>query len=295
MDVLQEMARKDLLLAIANDEVVDKESLWLDLVQRYTRCCLTEGRDRLPAIAGLARYFARVTGDTYLAGLWRSRLLESLLWSRTGEATMSLRPRHHANPSWSWVAVDCEVSFDIHSAVLPWATWRGNLRSLEAGTRSAALATVDDATTTQAGEQRYGEVMAGKMTISGWMSEQVVRLGQYSVFSQLKFASGEFGNVHFDNDRRARRITDITLLFLVVSSDFHEGFQKYPKLYALGLEPVSLEDRTYRRLGRVTISCERRTPFEDDYHFADIPKSCDAIHDYLQTLFPVIYQQIHIV
>jgi Heterokaryon incompatibility protein (HET) len=74
--------------------------LWIDLVESYTRCALTKNDDKLPAFSGLAHLFQDATGDDYLSGLWRSRLVDLLYW--TAERPMRKTPDLYVAPSWSW-------------------------------------------------------------------------------------------------------------------------------------------------------------------------------------------------
>ena len=55
-------------------------NLWNDLVKQYSRCELTKASDKMFAMAGIAKLFRDITGDEYVAGWWKSRLLESLDW-----------------------------------------------------------------------------------------------------------------------------------------------------------------------------------------------------------------------
>ncbi|KAH8724901.1 heterokaryon incompatibility protein-domain-containing protein [Phaeosphaeriaceae sp. PMI808] len=102
------------------DEILRK---WHDIRNEYTLRRLTNGQDKLPAISAMAAEIARVTGWTYLAGLWREDLFNELHWrsdSRSSTAPVShnydvlsnpLRPRpaQYRAPSWSWASVDCIV------------------------------------------------------------------------------------------------------------------------------------------------------------------------------------------
>jgi len=77
-------------------------------VYHYTSKKLTYGKDKLPALAGVARKYQEVMGfgeGEYIAGLWRKGLEEQLLWRADQEAG---RPSFRA-PSWSWANVDCFV------------------------------------------------------------------------------------------------------------------------------------------------------------------------------------------
>lgn len=49
------------------------------MLEEYAKLLLTFGKDRLPALSGLAARVARETGDTYVAGFWRQDLVLGLL------------------------------------------------------------------------------------------------------------------------------------------------------------------------------------------------------------------------
>jgi Heterokaryon incompatibility protein (HET) len=86
---------------------LDIFNLWNDLVEAYTRCAFTKPSDKLVAFSGLARLFQDLTRDEYVAGLWRSCLLEHLDW-RVYEPAARLIPDYRA-PSWSWACLDGPV------------------------------------------------------------------------------------------------------------------------------------------------------------------------------------------
>ncbi|KAI4694302.1 hypothetical protein J4E81_006518 [Alternaria sp. BMP 2799] len=54
---------------------------WLSLINEYRARNLSFGKDRIIAIAGIARAFAHLGNLTYLAGLWRECLPVTLLWA----------------------------------------------------------------------------------------------------------------------------------------------------------------------------------------------------------------------
>lgn len=83
-------------------------NLWNGLVREYTQCALTKRSDKLIAISGLANLVHETTGDQYVAGLWKSRLAESLDW-RVYEPTAKIDSEYRA-PSWSWASIDGPVS-----------------------------------------------------------------------------------------------------------------------------------------------------------------------------------------
>ncbi|KAI4208857.1 MAG: hypothetical protein LQ351_008145 [Letrouitia transgressa] len=86
---------------------VEIHALWQKLVQRYSSCQLSRMSDKLPAFAGIAKLFAEITGDEYIGGLWKSRLLDQLHWTVCEPRTNTSLVKRA--PSWSWVAVDGAV------------------------------------------------------------------------------------------------------------------------------------------------------------------------------------------
>jgi hypothetical protein len=76
--------------------------LWQDLVTQYTQRQLTYPRDKLPALAGLAKHFEAAGAGTYLYGLWLEAFETQLLWQNWGFNAQENRPREA--PSWSWIS-----------------------------------------------------------------------------------------------------------------------------------------------------------------------------------------------
>lgn len=99
-------------LALASQPLTRGEltSLWQELVNVYTKRELTYESDRLPALAGLARFFETKLQDEYIGGLWRHELPEALCWTvdRPSE-----RARHYSAPSWSWASMRDGVSISL--------------------------------------------------------------------------------------------------------------------------------------------------------------------------------------
>ena len=91
-------------------------ALWNSLLEMYSFCRLSFIEDRLPAFSGVAQLFENATGDEYIDGLWRSRLVEQLVWWVPGPKF----PRRMSNvPSWSWASLEEE----IQTVALP-AEWK---------------------------------------------------------------------------------------------------------------------------------------------------------------------------
>ncbi|KIL85499.1 hypothetical protein FAVG1_11457 [Fusarium avenaceum] len=96
-----------------NDSFRDS-TYWYSLVERYSGCSLTFEKDRLPAIASLAKEFQKnsETGR-YLFGLWERSLHLGLLWVDAAGTTLGMNAvgAHDLPPSWSWVRCKGKVIY----------------------------------------------------------------------------------------------------------------------------------------------------------------------------------------
>jgi len=83
-------------------------SMWHALVEDYSGRDFTYEKDRLPALAGLIRYYQLDTNDVPLIGLWISTLHLDLAWSASD-------PEHSSKlaelPSWTWLSLRGEIDY----------------------------------------------------------------------------------------------------------------------------------------------------------------------------------------
>ncbi|CZR52621.1 uncharacterized protein PAC_02498 [Phialocephala subalpina] len=103
--------RKLKRLLLGQEEASPRQflQLWATLVQSYSECELTNDKDKLPAISGLAKILHSSRVDQYfLSGLWSMNLWEQLLWISTSDSATRLEWRA---PSWSWASLNTTVRF----------------------------------------------------------------------------------------------------------------------------------------------------------------------------------------
>ncbi|QDS71712.1 hypothetical protein FKW77_008517 [Venturia effusa] len=131
---------------------VDLIELWHDIVVECSQKDLTFEDDRLPSIAALAqRILLLRPDDEYLAGLWKSTLLQDLVWHCGPSRMKAAAPEGLTKwnpPSWSWVAVVAGSSFVGYP-----------LGELIAGT------TVISVTYVQTGPAHLGQITDAKIVI----------------------------------------------------------------------------------------------------------------------------------
>ncbi|RYC58410.1 hypothetical protein CHU98_g7800 [Xylaria longipes] len=104
-------------VALENSSSRNLIQFWKGMVSDYTKLSLSVPADRLPAMAGMAKFLERSIGSPYLVGLWQDSLVEDMLWmgpreERTGRRAMLDRntPSQHL-PTWSWASIEGRVVY----------------------------------------------------------------------------------------------------------------------------------------------------------------------------------------
>ncbi|KAK8113053.1 heterokaryon incompatibility protein [Apiospora sp. TS-2023a] len=134
---------------------------------------MTNPRDKFHAVAGLARRYRDATGDRYVAGLWESQFLESLLWHHAPDNQYSLPPAIHGRPeiyrapSWSWASINGYV-------------YLMDMRTVQYQSKILAEVLVRNVELADP-ENEFGEVLSASLTIRGPLQKVVVKWGEYHI------------------------------------------------------------------------------------------------------------------
>jgi hypothetical protein len=102
--------KSDLIGLEGSDRIRKFTSKWTEVVQRYSRCDLTYGSDKLIAIAGNAKRMGEQIGfdrEEYFAGLWRQDFMRQLLWYSFDPG---VRSEKYRAPSWSCASIDADLN-----------------------------------------------------------------------------------------------------------------------------------------------------------------------------------------
>ncbi|KAI1739203.1 heterokaryon incompatibility protein-domain-containing protein [Xylaria scruposa] len=83
----------------------DSRRVWNRLVRDYTNRKISIPGDRVYAMSGIIDELERKWADECIFGIWKSRVLEDICWTSTGDQT--IRSPHA--PSWSWMSVDGRI------------------------------------------------------------------------------------------------------------------------------------------------------------------------------------------
>lgn len=136
----------------------ERQRIWYQIVEEYTRRQLTFQSDKLAAISGLAKAFQRQTGKQYIAGFWKEDLFPGLTWYRRGKIPESVADHQ---PSWSWAKMCGHIGF---AAVMPWGITEGYLTG-------ASCETVD-VTVREAGRLNpYDNLSEARLRMKGHLVE----------------------------------------------------------------------------------------------------------------------------
>jgi hypothetical protein len=127
----------------------EEEWDWREIVNIYSKTRRTYESDILPALSGIVARQHDITGNKYLAGLWKNDLISMLPWFTFSPAPVVKRPAWRA-PTWSWASVEgpCIISYMTADMDL-----KPQARLLDAWTK-----TVDD--------YPFGAVVDGEITLA---------------------------------------------------------------------------------------------------------------------------------
>lgn len=146
--------------------------IWTRIVQIYSKTELSYGKDKLPALSGIANRMSESIDCDYIAGLWNWNLPSQLLWKveplfqRMQNGTQFSHPGKRARevksgariyraPSFSWASIDSHES---------------DYTTCGEVTDRDILVVLESAVISQAPEQRrdrFGQILGGHVTLWG--------------------------------------------------------------------------------------------------------------------------------
>ena len=153
-DTVQQRASRDPEVGNANVNYKD----WYEMIEDYSRRAITKHSDRLPALSGLAKATAASSRDEYLAGLWKTGLIEGLAWCKGQDTQTLAQPTEFVAPSWSWASIFGPVDFPLYKWV-DRTLWLSNLGDFE------PLATYGDHQLNLGGADSHGQLTGGWLKI----------------------------------------------------------------------------------------------------------------------------------
>jgi hypothetical protein len=228
---------------------------WQVFVRAYSRCGLSEERDKLVAINGVQQQLSGITGDTIIGGFWRKRLIQELCWIRhdMDDVVEVFRPRNWRAPTWIWAStnitthpgnmrhhVDCSK---LHIRVAIEAL---NIDAVASGQLKHASLTVR-------GKLLYGTYVHRGPPFSRKYAQELVS-GNSSIIATAN-GSGDF-NITFDNPDTPPHFKEELVFMGIYSCECrsHPELDADRGLEALALRPCEVGNSQYERVGFLTIS-----------------------------------------
>jgi len=152
--------------AISLNQPLQLWKRWWRIVEEYSGLELSQEKDKLPALSGLAKQVQAVLTGRYLAGLWESNLFLDLLWNTPEISVNAWDPDHSGRclpwraPTWSWASVRGKVqwsyNYTLYSLFYP-------------ASRVKLLAGLVEASCVPAGADVTGQLSSGYLVLFGQM------------------------------------------------------------------------------------------------------------------------------
>lgn len=211
---------------------------WYSLVGDYGHRDLTHITDRLPALSGLAKVFESQLHDTYVAGLWRSHMIEGLCWSCNYVGAKRISPpRPYCGPSWSWVSMGSSCTPTLRT----WGT---------------DFATVVDVRVNLTGNNPYGGVLSAWLDIRAPLVQLELDTTPNAErgnpnLPQLWFKAVDGGQISecilLDEQMDKNWLEKLEVFALVLSR--YDQEERESSYIAILITPVIGQKNEYRRLG----------------------------------------------
>jgi len=205
---------------------------WHNLLKDYSMRLLTVGKDRLPAIAGYAKRYAALQDDIYLAGLWKSRIVDDLMWNVQIGEDNKISLDDYRQPGWSWISVvdyepnrlRCAVNFPSKS---------------EANEEDVAIL-LEHSLQLDQPDAAFGHVLAGKLTLRAKIAPITERFLQAERLKAVDLNSA----YRLATEEEAR----LNLLQLKCGTRYN-FFNERVQNYEGGLVLLPAGDGTWKRIG----------------------------------------------
>lgn len=241
----------------------NRHDKWYELMVHYSKMRLSVPSDKLPALSGLCKYVDPNTEDQYLAGIWKSSVLQGLAWHvGTPYAKLYSTSTNTEIPSWSFLSIGRHVEF---KETLTFGALKLDtiLPSAELGTAVVRLR-YDDI---------HGEISSARLHLSAVSMQLYMRLSPdtdllrcLDVFSNPRIEDGKLNFAFLESDYLSKsrlyfdevpqldleKVAVIPALLLYVKPTYQP---EYRQMVVLLLQSTGEPD-VFTRIGLCTIELE---------------------------------------
>lgn len=242
---------------IGSDQTPHEE--WTKTIEDYSGRQLTHWTDRLIALSGLASQTQMaVSGERYIAGLWRGDVIKDLLWYCQRWIELLWKCSEYLAPTWSWASVIGPVWMPVFK------NYFGHDLVDEISSPSI-LATHVILT----GTDPFGQVRKGCLCLSGCLRKAIAGEGDTEpVGAEFAFPLSEEGSTlvcgNFTPDCEAEPRREPVFLLRMLTTTWPDD--EYGQFLVLGLLPTGRADDELERceMGEIIDThwfdgCEART------------------------------------
>jgi len=135
---------------------------WLGFVVDFCARQITYINDIFPALSALAQEMHSLTGDVYMAGLWKEDVHRGLLWSRAREFKLEIDS--YRAPSWSWAS---GYYNEVGEGESPYFYIIPSKQVRKIRETDLEVLDVDIVPATS---DPYGRLLSGRLKVQGWVS-----------------------------------------------------------------------------------------------------------------------------
>jgi hypothetical protein len=215
--------------SLANTSITP-HALWRAMVAGYTHGSLTFGKDKLPALQGVAKRIQSQRRCAYYAGLWEDTLCLDLSWRSVRRTT---RLSEYRAPSWSWASTEGR----IHWFVCASAQCHASIVSVE---------------TIPVGHDPLGEVRGGTLVLKGLCLPAVVPVdlirGHDTNHLEIIGTDGSI-RTEWQADNESSSLEHQNLTVILIASD--ATYKVLVAWYFLVLVPLDTENQVFQRIGSI--------------------------------------------
>jgi len=90
---------------IPSRDTISTDSIWMQIQSAFLSRQFKIPQDRFFGLSGVAHELQRISGDVFIAGMWKSTIMRQLSWKRTFNISPHVLAQQSCmSPSWSWRA-----------------------------------------------------------------------------------------------------------------------------------------------------------------------------------------------
>ncbi|PPQ70668.1 hypothetical protein CVT25_010770 [Psilocybe cyanescens] len=255
----------------------DLYDYWSQLLFDYTARKITVATDKLVAFSSMVEVFQKTINDEYIAGLWRGKLIDGLLWDPFGDIgpdqVLLPRSKEYRAPTWSWASVDLSVqAHQQHMFEAPSTEYEAEIISCQVTPKSTVnpFGEISDARLTMKVRMHplmldgrkcrfterkgilSGDAMQSLYTSGGWVAPDGNCLQSKGKTPE---SSRDESEVTFDSTEGSEQDRDMDFYVIMLRAGRKWGDREDQPGWMMGLLVLKCEDEqeTYRRVAKIEL------------------------------------------